>query len=125
MSEKPVVVFDTQLLLRATINRKSLPAKLFFDLRSSYHLASSDETIAEANDVLNRPVLRTKFATLTDEAVADTLKLLANARQVTLKDIPSESRDPKDDVFLATALEAQAQYLISEDKDLLVLDPFK
>src|SRR5215813_13577372 len=107
MSEKPVVVFDTQLLLRATINRKSLPAKLFFDLRGMYHLASSDETIAEAKDVLDRPVLRTRFTTLTNEAVAETLNLLAEARQVTLKEIPSESRDPKDDIFLATAVEAQ------------------
>ena len=31
------------------------------------------------------------------------------------------SRDPKDDKFLATAVRAGADYLVSEDQDLLVL----
>ena len=30
-------------------------------------------------------------------------------------------RDPKDNIFVATALMSRADYLISEDKDLLVL----
>ncbi|MBI4759208.1 MAG: putative toxin-antitoxin system toxin component, PIN family, partial [Chloroflexi bacterium] len=30
-------------------------------------------------------------------------------------------RDPKDDIFVATALAGQVDYLVSEDKDLLVL----
>jgi putative PIN family toxin of toxin-antitoxin system len=79
--------------------------------------------VAEAKDVLNRPVLRAKFTTLTDEAVSQTLNLLADAQQVILNEITAVSRDPKDDIFLATALEAQAHYLVTEDKDLLVLDP--
>jgi uncharacterized protein len=125
MNAKPIAVFDTQMLLRATINRKSLPAKLFFDLNATYHLAASTQTIAEAKEVLNRPVLRTKFSTLTDEAVNEMINLLVNARQAVLKEIARVSRDPKDDIFLATALEAQADYLISEDQDLLVLNPYQ
>jgi len=118
-------VFDTQMLLRATINRKSLPARLFFDLHLAYHLAASAQIIAEARDVLNRPGLRAKFSTLTDDTVSNTLNLLVNARQVILTEIAAISRDPKDDIFLATALEAQAHYLITEDNDLLVLDPYQ
>lgn len=125
MSAKPTVVFDTQVLLRATINRQSLPAKLFFDERHIYHLAASAETIAEVREVLNRPVLRSKFHTLTDATVAQTLALLSNAQQVVLKAVETVSRDPKDDIFLATAVEAQAQYLVTEDNDLLVLDRYK
>ncbi len=125
MSVNPTVVFDTQVLLRATINRKSLPAKLFFDERNAYHLAVSAETIAEARDVLNRPELRRRFRSLTDEAVTHTLALLTSARQVMLKEVKTVSRDPKDDIFLATAVEAQAKYLVTEDRDLLVLDPYQ
>jgi predicted nucleic acid-binding protein len=51
--------------------------------------------------------------------------LLANARHVVLEEIAAISRDPKDDIFLATALEAQAQYLVTEDNDLLVLHPYE
>ncbi|MGH2470091.1 MAG: putative toxin-antitoxin system toxin component, PIN family [Chloroflexota bacterium] len=35
--------------------------------------------------------------------------------------MPGVSRDSKDDKFLATAVAAGANYLVSEDEDLLVL----
>ena len=34
-------------------------------------------------------------------------------------------RDPKDDKFLELAVNGQADYLVTGDKDLLVLHPFK
>ena len=34
-------------------------------------------------------------------------------------------RDPKDDKFLELAVSAQASYLVTNDKDLLVLNPFQ
>jgi len=40
-------------------------------------------------------------------------------------DPPRASRDPKDDVFLATAVAAEAEYLVSEDQDLLVLGEYE
>ena len=36
-------------------------------------------------------------------------------------DIPQVPRDPKDDKFLATAMAGEADYLVSEDRDLLDL----
>jgi uncharacterized protein len=36
-----------------------------------------------------------------------------------------ECRDPKDDKILELALNGQAQYIVSGDKDLLVLNPFR
>ena len=39
--------------------------------------------------------------------------------------IPSVSRDPDDDKFLACARSAAADYLVTEDKDLLVLESYK
>ena len=34
-------------------------------------------------------------------------------------------RDPEDDKFLAAALEGEAQYVVSGDKDLLVLKTYR
>jgi uncharacterized protein len=34
-------------------------------------------------------------------------------------------RDPKDDKFLELAISGQANYVLSSDKDLLVLHPFQ
>ncbi len=70
MIEKPVVVLDTQVVLRAALNRRSLPAKVVFDLGGLYFLAMSPQTYAEAKDVLNRPDLRAKFSSLTEQRSA-------------------------------------------------------
>ncbi|CAN5715603.1 putative toxin-antitoxin system toxin component, PIN family [soil metagenome] len=38
--------------------------------------------------------------------------------------LPSVSRDPKDDVFLACALESHADFIVTGDDDLLVLGEY-
>jgi putative PIN family toxin of toxin-antitoxin system len=125
VSEKPRVVIDTQLFLRAAINRKSLPAKLVFDLKDEYQLLVSSGIWAEVQDVLNRPSLRTKFPSLTDDVADAVLIVLSGAEQVYPLEVPHVSRDPKDDIFLATALAGGAAYIVSEDKDLLTLNPYE
>lgn len=62
---------------------------------------------------------------LTDERIRRITEVIAGARQVQVDNIAAVSRDPKDDKFLATALAADAHYIVSEDKDLLVLDPYQ
>src|SRR5258708_37909952 len=45
--------------------------------------------------------------------------------RVVVDDVPAVSRDPKDDIFLACADVRRADTIISEDNDLLVLNPYK
>ncbi len=47
------------------------------------------------------------------------------AELVDIVNVKPYCRDPKDDVFLALALEAKADLIITGDSDLLVLNPFK
>ena len=49
------------------------------------------------------------------------LDLLRHAELVEVADIPPVSRKPKDDIFLATAVVGEADYVVSEDYDLLDL----
>jgi putative PIN family toxin of toxin-antitoxin system len=119
------VVIDTQVFLRATINRASLPAKINFDYHHLFVMAVSPQTRAELVDVLSRPKLRMHFPKLTDETMAYTLSILDQGLAIELTTIPSVSRDPKDDPFLATAIASGAKFLVSEDQDLLVLNPYK
>jgi putative PIN family toxin of toxin-antitoxin system len=58
------------------------------------------------------------LATINPRTIID---LLAKAEAVDIGTPPSVSRDPKDNIFIATALAGRAEYLVSEDKDLLVL----
>lgn len=117
-----LVVFDTQLLLRSLVRFDTLTHKLVMGYADRYRLVYSSETRAEILNVVNRPKTRKKFQALTDESIS----LLNNRYQmgllVTLDyPIPAVSRDPKDDIFLATALAGSADYLVTQDQDLLVL----
>lgn len=70
----PIIVIDTQLVLRATLNERSLPAKIFFNYGQYYILAVSPSIRAEVEDVLTRPSIRAKFTSITDEGVRGCLK---------------------------------------------------
>lgn len=125
MSAKPRVVIDTQIFLRAAINLRSLPAKILLDRMHEYQLVVSLPVANEISEVLHRTSIRAKFPDLNDEIINRILIRLENAEWVLIADIPAIGRDPKDDVFLATALAGSADYIVSEDKDLLVLNPYE
>jgi putative PIN family toxin of toxin-antitoxin system len=78
---------------------------------------------AEVIRVLERPRIRTKYG-LTPERIAELQeRLVRTAELVTpLSPLPVHSRDAHDDLFLAIALGGNAEYLITGDDDLLVLD---
>ena len=57
--------------------------------------------------------------------IARVIEILGQSEFVDIPNIPNVSRDVKDDKFLATAAIAQADYLVTEDNDLLVLDEYE
>jgi putative PIN family toxin of toxin-antitoxin system len=125
VSEKPRAVIDTQVFLRALINKRSIPAKIVFDLGENYTLIYSLETRREVEDVLSRESIRRKFPQITDVLVHQVANIFRLSLQVVLPaEIPQISRDPKDNIFLACAIAGAANYIVSEDQDLLVLHPF-
>jgi uncharacterized protein len=68
--------------------------------------------------------LRAKFPQITQLDIAHIITLFEQAQVVEPPEIPSASRDPKDDKFLACAVYASVDYSVTEDKDLLVLNPY-
>lgn len=127
MSERLRVVFDTQIYLRAAINPDSLCGKLFAKWTHAYTLYISEGIEREIPDVFTRFRIRARFSHITDETVKQVKSTLARAERIDLseEDIASISRDPKDDIFLACAKAANANYLVSEDNDLLVLKRYE
>jgi putative PIN family toxin of toxin-antitoxin system len=92
--------------------------------RGYYTLFIAEALEVEIKDVLNRPAIRNKFPQITDELVQEMLKTIHEEGQKVQLSEPVEpiSRDPKDDIFLACAKAANADYLVSEDNDLLALE---
>lgn len=86
-------------------------------------LRLSEEILTELSGVLKRPTIRTRYPELTDEIAEDFLKRLRSTAEITT-DVPkrfSYPRDIDDEPYLNLAIEAEANYLVSRDKDLLDL----
>lgn len=52
-------------------------------------------------------------------------EMVRNALLIETSTLIAECRDPKDNKFLALAIDGQAEAIISGDKDLLTLSPYK
>jgi putative PIN family toxin of toxin-antitoxin system len=122
--EKLRVVFDCMIFLQALISEKSIAFRLFENLEKNlFTLYVSNETISEVKNVLNRSYIRAKNPQITDENVEIFLSRFLK-RSVLLKSVPPKfkySRDPKDEIYINLAIEAEGDYLISRDRDLLDL----
>lgn len=116
-----VVVFDTVVFVRGLLNPRSFWGKLLYDHASSYHLFLSYPILIELLEVIQRPKLVAKYPLKKHVSITRVLEIIKNASIVTIDTIHPISRDPNDDMFLATAAAADADYLISADKDLLDL----
>jgi putative PIN family toxin of toxin-antitoxin system len=115
------VVCDTVVFVRALINPKSRAGRLLFEYAGSYTLIVSKPTAQELLEVIRRPELTRKYKSLAQIHTRRVIDLLSRAEAVEIGAAPPVVRDPEDDIFVATAQEGLADYLVSEDKDLLVL----
>ncbi|MBS1746807.1 MAG: putative toxin-antitoxin system toxin component, PIN family [Bacteroidetes bacterium] len=116
-------VVDTNTLVSAFIFRYSNPRKAFEKVVKEGEVFASLKTYNELSEVLLRP----KF----DKYISSKEKLLALKE---FKDLAifsetsetiTECRDPKDNKFLELAVAVKASCIITGDKDLLILHPFR
>ena len=90
---------------------------------SDYHLLASDELFEELDDAVQKPYLAKKIRqTVYMELVAH-LRTVADL--VAVYSIVEVCRDPKDNFLLALAKDGSADYLITGDKDLLIIKEFE
>jgi putative PIN family toxin of toxin-antitoxin system len=115
--------FDTNVLISALLFEQSTPAQAFFAALHAGEVLVSADVIVELNDVLGRE----KFARyVNEEERARFLQsLLREARLVETKEKVRACRDPNYDKFLELAVNGGADCIVSGDKDLLSLDPFR
>ena len=115
------LVVDTNLMIRAL--RSSGPARRFFNLAPLTHLfIYHPEQILELRDVAARPRLNIESEAV-DELVG---RIQRYGHSVASPlDAPGDCRDPNDNYVLALALAGAAEVILTEDQDLLVLDPWR
>ena len=123
----PNAVLDSTALVSAFLTKKGVSAQLLdHAVKGAFDLYLSQGILDETRNVLlNRKHLRERFV-YSDQDVEEFCTLLrAFARIVT--DLPSiqASRDPSDDMVIACAQGASAPYIVTRDKDLLVLKTYQ
>ena len=119
------VVFDTVVFVRALINPAGRWGQLLFTYSPRYTMLVGQPLILELLDVLHRPKLARKYRIVPGLDIGRVLALVGEAHVVEVHDVPLVSRDVKDNKFLATAVAGGADYLVSEDQDLLVLERYE
>ncbi len=117
----PRVVLDTVVFVRALINPKSRSGRLLFEHADRLTIIVSKPTAQEFLEVIHRPELTTRYSRLGKIKLHQVIDLLSKAEAVEMGESLIASRDPQDNIFIATAIAGRAGYLVSEDKDLLVL----
>ena len=123
------VVFDSTVLVSAFLNKTGVSAALlrqFFE--GAFSLFMAREILEETATVLARlPKRHPRRYVYSAQSVATFLdRLWTSAEPVGLLHIrPVITRDPNDDMVIASAVKAKAHYLVTRDKDLLVLKQYK
>jgi putative PIN family toxin of toxin-antitoxin system len=116
-------VFDCNVFLQAVSGEKS-PAAACFRLvqQKVVQLFVSEETLAELEEVLSRPYIKEHFG-LSDKAIIEFISNLHILAKVFNK-VPkvfSLPRDIDDEPYINLAVEAEADYIVTRDNDLIYL----
>ena len=121
---KKRVVIDTNVFISAILIKFGNPRKIFEKLlNGEFILIESEELLAELRDVLIRP----KFNFITADEKEHFIKnLLSLCKIIEPKQkLDIIKNDPDDNVVLETAVQGNADYIISGDEHLLILKEFK
>jgi putative PIN family toxin of toxin-antitoxin system len=115
------VLLDSSVLIAAYISRAGVCASLLEDILNDHELVTSDFILAE----LSRK-LRVKFKFPEHEIGEIREAAMIAAEFATPEEIPSDAcRDPTDLPIVGTAVASRADVIITGDKDLLALIPFR
>lgn len=122
MTDKYFVI-DVNVLISAFLFAKSKPRQALDKAQDIGIVLLSDAVLAELVEVLTRPkfdryISREIREQLTNE-LAQTALFIEPNEQIT------ECRDAKDNKYLELAIAGQAQCIVTGDRDLLVLNPFR
>ncbi len=119
----PRLVIDTNVFVSGLISAAGSPAQILRAIqhRKVIHLVS-DPIVEEYLRVLDYPQIR-RFKRISDEFVAEIAAYLVyQTERVELASSIKLSSDPDDNVFLETAVDGRADWLVTNDKaDLLSL----
>jgi len=113
-------VIDANVWISALISPLGKPRKLFDQLSQARFLVCYPEQLL--HQLRKAPLKRRLAARLTHDQVERLIDQLERyGTRVNLAEVPSVSRDYTDDAYLACAVAAQCDFIVSGDDDLLCM----
>ena len=120
------IVLDTVVYVRALINPKGRWGRLVFQVAARHTVIASPDILREVLEVIQRQEIRAKLDLFDyDVRVEAVLALLREATVVESTERPLICRDADDDKFFWCAIAASAEYIVSEDKDILDVGEYR
>lgn len=116
------VVIDTNVFIRYLLKPNPVIRYLIEEvwLNDEIVVVSAPELISELAEVLDRDYIQALITSAESQLLLSVIRLKADTLP-SLGKIPTYTRDPKDDKFVACAIAGQVDYLITLDQDILVL----
>lgn len=113
-------VLDTNVLASGFLGGGGAPDLILRAwLRRAFTLIVSADIVAELARTLERPYFQQRFSADRRQATLDLLRRRGEMTRLTAK-VAGVATHPEDDLILAAALSAGAEYLVSGDRQLLV-----
>jgi len=117
------VVLDSNVILSAALFKQSAPRQAFDKALAIGKVLISTDTLNELYDIFKRPKFDKYLSKSSRELFLNNLiEVLEN---IDVVQSLSVCRDRKDDKILELAVSGEADYIITGDQDLLVLNPFQ
>lgn len=116
-------VFDTNVIISAMLFKNETPGVALARAYNTGEILVSIPLMRELHDVVSRPKFD-RYVT-GSERMRFLGLLLRDAQLVEIIESIRVCRDPKDDQVLELAVGGRADWIITGDADLLVLDPFR
>ncbi len=124
----PRVVIDTSTLVGAVLHANSVPHRAWLHAQQTCDLLACRETFVEIETVLHRDRLIRYADEVTRDRFLEIYRISVEWVEISQSDLTAvkpSCRDPRDDIFLALAHAGDANLIVSSDKDLLVLHPWR
>ena len=117
------IVIDTNVIISAILFQNSNPAKAIKFAKQLGEILLSESIFREIESTLSRPKFDRYLSLDSRRQVLS--QLLLNSELIEITETITICRDPKDNKFLELAVNGNANFIITGDQDLLVLNPFR
>jgi len=124
--QNPLITVDSNVLVSAATISSTPPSQILDAWREErIEMALSEPILNEVQDVLCRPYFVNKAGWTKEQVKTYVNELRMGALVVPGTTKVNICRDPMDNMVLSCAIEAESEFVVSGDEDLLVLKEYK